>query len=212
MLTQIAALSNANGVSGFEDEVVRLLHNAADGLGEISIDPMRNLYVRRGGSGPVVQLDAHTDEVSFMVQAIRPNGTLAFIPLGGWNPISVPAQRVRVRDARGAYIPGVVASRPPHFGADTAVPRLEDMSIDIGARSAAEAKDDFGIQIGQPVVPEATFSYDETHDMMWGKASISISSNNAFLPGRLNFLLFTSISSTHTIQSRTVDSPTSNSK
>ena len=40
------------------------------------MDRMRNVYIRRQenrGNRPVVQLDAHSDEVGFMVQAIRPN-------------------------------------------------------------------------------------------------------------------------------------------
>ena len=86
-LEMIAAISNANGTSGFEDEVVAAIRPYAEGLGEITEDCMRNLYIRRkenNGKRPVVQLDAHSDEVGFMVQAICPNGTLRIIQLGGW--------------------------------------------------------------------------------------------------------------------------------
>ena len=72
-LEMIAAISNANGTSGFEDEVVAAIRPYAEGLGEITEDRMRNLYIRRkenNGKRPVVQLDAHSDEVGFMVQAI----------------------------------------------------------------------------------------------------------------------------------------------
>ena len=73
-LEMIAAISNANGTSGFEDEVVAAIRPYAEGLGEITEDRMRNLYIRRkenNGKRPVVQLDAHSDEVGFMVQADR---------------------------------------------------------------------------------------------------------------------------------------------
>lgn len=76
-LEMIAAISNANGTSGFEDEVVAATRPYAKGLGEVTEDHMRNLYIRRkenNGKRPVVQLDAHSDEVGFMVQAICPNG------------------------------------------------------------------------------------------------------------------------------------------
>ena len=43
----IAAISNANGTSGFEDEVVAAIRPYAEGLGEITEDRMRNLYIRR---------------------------------------------------------------------------------------------------------------------------------------------------------------------
>ena len=67
-LEMIAAISNANGTSGFEDEVVAAIRPYAEGLGEITEDRMRNLYIRRkenNGNHPVVQLDAHSDEVGF---------------------------------------------------------------------------------------------------------------------------------------------------
>ena len=45
-LEMIAAISNANGTSGFEDEVVAAIRPYAEGLGEITEDRMRNLYIR----------------------------------------------------------------------------------------------------------------------------------------------------------------------
>ncbi|HAI67543.1 MAG TPA: peptidase M42, partial [Lachnospiraceae bacterium] len=108
-LEMIAAISNANGTSGFEDEVVAAIRPYAEGLGEITEDCMRNLYIRRkenNGKRPVVQLDAHSDEVGFMVQAICPNGTLRIIQLGGWVNHNIPAHKVWVRNRFGEYIPG----------------------------------------------------------------------------------------------------------
>ena len=75
-LEMIAAISNANGAPGFEDEVVNAILPYARELGETETDRMRNLFIRRKenkGNRPVVQLDAHSDEVGFMVQAICPN-------------------------------------------------------------------------------------------------------------------------------------------
>ena len=115
-LEMIAAISNANGTSGFEDEVVAAIRPYAEGLGEITEDRMRNLYIRRkenNGKRPVVQLDAHSDEVGFMVQAICPNGTLRIIQIGGWVNHNIPAHKVLVRNRFGEYIPGLTASKPP---------------------------------------------------------------------------------------------------
>ena len=39
-LEMIAAISNANGTSGFEDEVVAVIRPYAEGLGEITEDHM----------------------------------------------------------------------------------------------------------------------------------------------------------------------------
>ena len=112
-LEMIAAISDANGTSGFEDEVVAVIRPYAEGLGEITEDHMRNLYIRRkenNGKRPVVQLDAHSDEVGFMVQAICPNGTLRIIQIGGWVNHNIPAHKVWVRNKFGEYIPGITAS------------------------------------------------------------------------------------------------------
>lgn len=175
-LEMIAAISNANGAPGFEDDVVAAILPYARELGETQVDRMRNLFIRRRentGDRPVVQLDAHSDEVGFMVRAVRPNGTLAFTPLGGWMPCNIPAHRVLVQTAEGDYIPGVVASKPPHFagpGERNAVPAVEDMGIDIGASSREEVLRDFHIRIGAPVAPDAAFQYQEGRDLMIGKA------------------------------------------
>ncbi|MDR3147325.1 MAG: M42 family peptidase, partial [Treponema sp.] len=120
MISMIGELSSANGAPGFEDEVVALLHSYCRGLGDIYEDSLRNLFVyakTNRGNRPVVQLDAHSDEVAFMVQNICADGTLKFHNLGGWVPFCVPAHAVRVRTPRG-YIPGIVASKPFHYMSD----------------------------------------------------------------------------------------------
>lgn len=176
MIQLIREVSNANGASGFEDEVLKILRKYGEGFGEFSEDSLRNLYLKRAGNHgnrPVVQLDAHTDEVSFMVQAIKPNGTLAFITLGGWVANNIPAHKVRVRNAEGNYIPGIIASKPPHFMSEAernAPAEVANMVIDIGAVSREEAIRDFKIRIGEPVVPDVDFEYIEKKDLLIGKA------------------------------------------
>lgn len=175
-LNIIEALSNAPGAPGFEDDVVAILRREGGAFGAVSEDSLRNCYIRREentGGAPTILLDAHSDEVAFMVQAIRPNGTLQFIPLGGWLDNAVPAHKVRVRTADGSYRSGVIASKPPHFMTEEEKKRpvpLSELVIDVGARSREEAMEDFGIRIGEPVVPDVDFSYDEHRDLMIGKA------------------------------------------
>lgn len=170
-----AALSNAKGAPGFEDQVLTVVRQYGQDLGTFREDKMRNLYLSRSGNKggrPMVQLDAHTDEVGFMVQAIKPNGTLRFTTLGGWVNSNIPAHRVWVQTAEGEYIPGVIASKPPHFMSEAerkAQPNVEDMSIDIGASSREEVIRDFHVRMGAPVVPDVTFEYQEKHDLMIGK-------------------------------------------
>ena len=114
----IKAYCDANGVSGFEEEVAALGQKENQAVCDTKIDFLRNLYLNlktNKGDRPKVWLDAHSDEVGFIVQAIRPNGTLEFLPLGGWDPNNVPASKVRVQNADGEWISGIVASKPVHY-------------------------------------------------------------------------------------------------
>ena len=60
-------------------------------------------------------LDAHGDEVGFMVHSIRPNGLLRFVNIGGWNLNTLSSADVLVRNSLGEYIPGIIAAKPVHF-------------------------------------------------------------------------------------------------
>ena len=175
-LAMIEALSNAKAPSGFEDETIAVARRYAADLGDLKEDRLRNFYIfRKGNTGdrPVMMLDAHSDEVGFMVHSIRENGTLRFVTLGGWNENFLPSSKVLVRNADGEYIPGIIAAKPVHFmtAAERSNPGVElsNLSIDVGARSKEEAVRDFHIRIGEPVISDVKFSYDEKHDIMMGK-------------------------------------------
>lgn len=167
-------LSNAYGAPGFEDEVVEIIKKNFGHAFDIKEDSMRNLIIYRknhSGNKPVVMLDAHSDEVGFIVQSIRPNGTLKFLPLGGWMPQTVPGHKVMVRNEEGKYIEGVVATKPPHFVAgEIGLQQITDMVIDVGSTSYDETIKVFKIEPGAPIVPHATFSYNEKTGIMLGKA------------------------------------------
>ena len=177
-LQLIENLSNAKAPSGFEDEAIALVREALADICEVSEDSLRNLYLTRRantGNKPLLMLDAHGDEVGFMIHAIRPEGTLRFLPLGGWNKATLPGTGVMVRNRRGEWLPGIIAAKPPHFmsaeeKARQGVADYRDLVIDIGACSQEEAEQDYGIRIGEPVVPAVRFSYDEARDVMQGKA------------------------------------------
>lgn len=173
-LTLIEKLANARGASGFEDEVLLIAREYCKDFASFEEDSMRNLYIRPSynkGNRPLVMLDAHSDEVGFMVQAIKPDGTLRFIPIGGWNEKSLPSSKVQVYTEKG-YIAGVIAAMPPHLM--TAEQRnapltYANLTIDVGATSDKEAAE-FGVEIGAPVVPLSPFNCDEKHGILQGKA------------------------------------------
>ncbi len=175
-LKMIEELSNAYGAPGFEDEVLLVGRKYGEAFADISEDSIRNLYFRRKtntGNKPVVLLDAHSDECAFMISAIKPNGTLKFISLGGWSANNVSAHKVLVRNQDGKWIPGVVAAKPVHFmhGNEKNQPlSIDSMVIDVGATSQQEVEEIFKIHIAAPVVPDVTFEYNEQTEVMLGKA------------------------------------------
>ena len=72
-LEMIRKLSDAPGPSGFEDAVVDIAKEYAADLGVLEEDCLRNLYIYRKentGTKPVIMLDAHSDEVGFMISDI----------------------------------------------------------------------------------------------------------------------------------------------
>jgi len=173
----IEKLSNAPGVSGFEDDVVAIAKDHMKAGFVFEEDRIRNLFIRPSSASnkplPRLMLDAHSDEVGFMIQSINSNGTLKFLPLGGWNPQSLSAHAVKIKNTKGKWIKGVVASKPTHFMTPEEMKKpldISNMAIDIGAISMQEAKDHFFIKPGAPVVPDVLFSYDKKNDLMFGKA------------------------------------------
>jgi putative aminopeptidase FrvX len=166
----IEQLCRAPGVSGFEDEVVQVAADYAksNNIAETCESNIRNLYLkRRGNTGgkPVVMLDAHTDEVGFMVQAIRPDGCLRFVDVGAISREKIQGQAMLVRNADGRYISALISSKPPHYaGAD------DDICLDLGARTAEEAVNVYKVRIGEPVVPASPFIWDEANGVIFARA------------------------------------------
>lgn len=173
-LTLIEKLCQARGASGFEDEVLLIAREYCKEFAEFEEDSMRNLYIYpkyNKGNRPLVMLDAHADEVGFMVQAIKPDGTLRFIPIGGWNEKSLPSSKVQVYTKSG-YISGVIAAMPPHLMTAeqrNAPESYSTLTIDVGATSDKEAEK-MGVEAGAPVVPLSLFEYDKKHGILQGKA------------------------------------------
>lgn len=176
IVKMLEELSDAMGAPGFEEDAVKVAKKYAKPLGNVHTDTMHNLFIRpqsNTGDKPVIMLDAHTDEVAFMVHSILPNGMIRFIPLGGWVDYAVPAHRVWVLSKSGEYIPGVVATKPVHYmsAAERAKQiAIEDMVIDVGSCSYDETVNDYGVRVGAPIVPDVKFEFDEKHGTFLGKA------------------------------------------
>lgn len=150
----LKAVTDPIGVPGFEDEVREVIMEIVEPLvDEVEVDPMGNLIATRHGSGEGrLMLDAHMDEIGFMVSYIEDSGFLRLVPLGGWDPRIIPSHMVTVVAGDGTRVPGVIGTPPPHILDPEERKRpfkLEDLFVDIGAASADEAAE-MGITIGSP--------------------------------------------------------------
>ena len=171
-LQMIRELADAPGAPGFEDAVVAVARRWCAPIGAMKEDFLRNLYIHRKenrGNRPVIMLDAHSDEVGLVVHSIKPNGTLRFLMLGSWNKNALIGTKVLVRNADGDYIPGIIAAKPVHFMSaaekETAMNDISNMVIDVGATSYEDAVENFRVRMGEPVVPDTKFYYDEKRDL-----------------------------------------------
>ncbi len=169
-----AALADAFGPSGFEDDVAAVI---AENMAEFDLkkDHMQNVYARRKGEDaalPVIMLDSHTDEVGFMVQAVMDNGLCRITAVGGWVDTNIPAHAVLVRNKWGKLIPAITSSKPPHFMTPEERAKqvvLRDIYLDFGVTSKKELEEVYGIEAGCPVAPDVTSSFDEKTGVIRGK-------------------------------------------
>ena len=152
LIERLRVLSDAFGVAGFEDEVREVIRDMVSPyVDSCEVDPLGNLICSRG-EGEAVMLDAHMDEVGFMVRWIEEDGFLRLAPLGGWDERILLGHRITIRTRDGKKRLGVIGAAPPHILKDDErkkVVPLEDLFVDVGARSRKEAEE-LGIRLGDP--------------------------------------------------------------
>ncbi len=155
---QVMELSELNGPSGFEKDVTSYIVEELKrvNITDYHFDKLGNLYVRLEGTdpkAPVILLDAHTDEPGFMVKYIDDNGFLFLIQTGLFTHNILLGQRVRILTKNGP-IKGAFGVKPYHLSSSdgrSLEPNLDDMWVDIGASSSADAIK-LGIKPGQAAV------------------------------------------------------------
>lgn len=139
----LTALCSVDGVSGYETAVRELILNELQKSPvpmDVQIDKMGNILVHLHGKKPaekILQIDAHMDEVGFIITHICDNGTLRFATIGGINDGMLFGHRVRI----GNRI-GVIGGKAMHLckGDDAKkVPGADTMVIDIGCNTGEEA-------------------------------------------------------------------------
>ncbi|MFR1709019.1 MAG: M42 family metallopeptidase [Clostridium sp.] len=161
-------LTSLSGPSGFEGEVRGFIRKQIKPyVDEIFIDRMGNVIAHKKGKGKKVIIDAHMDEVGFIITGYNEDGTLRFNALGGINAKIIPSKTVLIGPNK---IPGVIGAKPIHLqGTEEREKGLtySDCCIDIGATSRKQSED--LIELGEYVVFDT--EYDEFGEgLVKGKA------------------------------------------
>jgi tetrahedral aminopeptidase len=132
----LGTICETPGAPGHEQRIRELvLREIKKHADEISIDNMGNITALRKGksSAKKVMIAAHMDEIGFIVTSIDDRGFLHFIPLGGFDPKTLTAQRVIVHGRKDVI--GVMGSKPIHMMSpeerNKVVP-IGDYFIDLG--------------------------------------------------------------------------------
>lgn len=103
-------------------------------------------------SAPRVMLEAHSDEIGFIVRHVDEKGFLSIGPIGGSDKTLAAARRITIFGAKG-LVPGIIGNTAIHLR-DTEkdkVPDWKDHFVDIGARSAEDVGK-LGIRVGNPAI------------------------------------------------------------
>lgn len=125
----------APGVSGSEDAVQAIVRREAEAIGaEITADVLGSTTarVRGSGSGRLLALFAHADQIGMVIRGAGDDGLLTVATVGSWRAQDARGQRVRVMTSPGE-VRGVVVS--PHEGEVT----WDALRVDIGAADRHEA-------------------------------------------------------------------------
>src|SRR5579859_1240152 len=130
--------------SGFEQPVQQVIREEIKLYSdEVRTDVHGNVIAALNPSAhPRVMLEAHCDELGFLIHYIDEQGFLYFAPIGGFDPSTLPGNRVHIHTPQGP-IQGVIGRKPVHLlSAEERgkAPDLSELWIDIGVASREEAQ------------------------------------------------------------------------
>lgn len=150
-------LLNTPSPSGFEVEGLRKwVGYVREYVDAVENDHYGNTWgVIEGSSkdkGPRLMLEAHADEIGFMISYIGEDGFLRITRIGGSDRAIVRGRMVRLLGDKGE-VAGVIGNTAIHIRevTDNKIPKWEDVFVDVGADSK-EAVLEMGLRVGHPAV------------------------------------------------------------
>jgi len=128
-------LDSKYGVSGNEKEIRTCANELfSKYCDEVSVDTLGNVIgIKKGKnpSAPSLMIEGHMDELGLMVSDITEEGSLKFVPIGGFDPKVLPGTEVTIHGKEKLF--GVIGAKPPHLiSGDRKVPKTTELCVDTG--------------------------------------------------------------------------------
>jgi putative aminopeptidase FrvX len=107
-----------------------------------------------GKSKRTIMLEAHADEIGYMIKHIDENGFLRIDRVGGSDAATARGRRLTILGDKG-FVSGIIGNTAIHLRRDEAghekAPTVHDLWVDVGAASAGEVAA-LGLRVGHPAV------------------------------------------------------------
>ena len=137
-------LSNACAVSGDEAQVRKIvLEEIKPFADDLRVDALGNVLAVRKARTPGalrVMVDAHMDEVGFMIVEDDKDGLFRFVAVGGIDERTLPGKKVLVGSEN---VPGIIGAKPIHLTEEGETERkipLESLRIDVGLKGGKKVR------------------------------------------------------------------------
>lgn len=106
-------LTSPCGVAGEEESSFEALKGLFSKYGDVSKDPIGNIFIHRKGNKKHIILDAHLDTIGFVVTEITDEGFLRLAKVGGVDMRTVEGMELTVHGKEDVY--AIVCTVPPHL-------------------------------------------------------------------------------------------------
>jgi putative aminopeptidase FrvX len=147
---------NAHSPVGFELEAGggKIWHDYVSQYADkVSVDVYGNVYATYGemdSARKTVVIEAHSDEIAWRINYIRPDGFVRVIRNGGSDTLIAPSKRVNIFGKNGV-VRGIFGFPPIHDRQRNDKAGLNDIFLDLGCSSKEEVLE-LGVEVGQVAV------------------------------------------------------------
>jgi len=122
---------------------------------EVACDTYGSTWAKLPGKSPrVVMLEAHADEIGYMIKHIDDRGFLRIDRIGGSDAATARGRRLTILGDKG-FVTGIIGNTAIHLRRDELgsekAPAVHDLWVDVGASSAAEVAE-LGLRVGHPAI------------------------------------------------------------